>query len=178
VAEEFFGERKVEKGLQAYLHYEVSWLQILVRKSNTFVAYAIRCLIRKVKIEDRFSTMTEHEQEIIIQKKIAKASLQYLEEKYGKEREQNKHLDNLLARLQLDVNFFQQDVEDLNKSNENVLSKYQRIYLELLEQQRKLLHAMNQRTEFDEELIRKYLALTDLEEFKLREKLFDEIRLS
>jgi hypothetical protein len=78
VAEEFFGERKVEKGLQAYLHYEVSWLQILVRKSNIFVPYAIRCLIRKVKIEDRSSTMTEREREIIIQKKIANVSLQYL----------------------------------------------------------------------------------------------------
>lgn len=101
--------------------------------------------------------MTNQEQELIIQKKIARASLQYLEEKYGKDKEENKHLDNLLARLQLDLNFFQQDdVEELTKSNENALSNYQRIYLELLEQQRKLLTDMNQRTEFDEEVIRKY----------------------
>jgi CPA1 family monovalent cation:H+ antiporter len=30
---------------------------------------------------------------------------------------------------------------------------------------------MNHHKEFDEELIRKYLALVDIEEFKLREKL-------
>ena len=30
---------------------------------------------------------------------------------------------------------------------------------------------MNHRAEFDEELIRKYLSLIDLEEFKIREKL-------
>lgn len=32
---------------------------------------------------------------------------------------------------------------------------------------------MNRRFEFDEELIRKYLSLVDLEEFKLREKWLD-----
>ena len=34
---------------------------------------------------------------------------------------------------------------------------------------------MNRRAEFDEELIRKYLALIDMEEFKIREKNFEEI---
>jgi CPA1 family monovalent cation:H+ antiporter len=32
---------------------------------------------------------------------------------------------------------------------------------------------MNHRAEFDEELIRKYLALIDLEEYKLREKIVE-----
>lgn len=39
----------------------------------------------------------------------------------------------------------------------------------MLEQQRKLLNEMNHRAEFDEDLIRKYLSLIDLEEIKLRE---------
>jgi CPA1 family monovalent cation:H+ antiporter len=34
---------------------------------------------------------------------------------------------------------------------------------------------MNRRAEFDEELIRKYLSLIDLEEFKIREKQIIEI---
>jgi hypothetical protein len=34
---------------------------------------------------------------------------------------------------------------------------------------------MNQREEFDEELIRKYPGLIDLEEFKLREKQLEQI---
>jgi monovalent cation/hydrogen antiporter len=37
---------------------------------------------------------------------------------------------------------------------------------------------MNRRAEFDEELIRKYLALIDLEEIKLREKWFEETGFS
>jgi len=56
-----------------------------------------------------------------------------------------------------------------NETN-NSFWKFLQIYLELLEEQRKLLYEMNTREEFDEELIRKYLVLIDLEEHKVREK--------
>jgi Na+/H+ antiporter len=131
-------------------------------------------LIRKVKPEDRFNLIPGHKQEIIIQKKIAQASLHYLQKKHGEEPIRNEHLDNLLARLQIDLNFFQQNFEELNNSTNNALSGYQRIYLELLEQQRKLLYEMNHRAEFDEDVIRKYLSLIDLEEYKIREKLLQD----
>jgi len=39
----------------------------------------------------------------------------------------------------------------------------------MLERRRDLLNKMNRRAEFDEELIRKYLLLIDVEEFKVRE---------
>jgi CPA1 family monovalent cation:H+ antiporter len=55
------------------------------------------------------------------------------------------------------------------------MSNFQRIYLELLERQRDLLYDMNKRAEFDEDLIRKYLSLIDLEEFKIREKILKEL---
>lgn len=135
-------------------------------------------LIRKVKMEDKFNPMTGQEQEFIIQKKIAKISLHHLEEKYGQDRKSNKHLDNLFARLEIDLNFFQQDIDVLEKPDENTLLRFQQIYMELLEQQRKLLNEMNHRTEFNEDLIRKYLGLIDLEEFKIREKLFSETQES
>ncbi len=130
-------------------------------------------IIRKVNLGDRYSQMTEQEQEIVIQKKIAKISLQHLQDNYSEEGNKNKHLNNLLDRLQLEVNFFQQDVEKLINGNENGLVSYQHIYLELLDRQRRLLNDMNHHYEFDEELIRKYLALVDMEEFKIREKLLD-----
>jgi Na+/H+ antiporter len=131
-------------------------------------------LIRKVDMQDKFTSIPEQKQELIIQKKITQASLQFLEEKYGKERVQNEYLNNLFAKLQIDLNFLQRDFEELNNTPEKALSSYQRIYLELLEQQRKLLNEMNRRADFDEELVRKYLSLIDLEEFKLREKLLEE----
>ena len=55
-------------------------------------------------------------------------------------------------------------------SNNNALTNYYDIYLEVLDGQRKMLTNMNRNSEFDEELIRKYLTLTDMEELKLREK--------
>ena len=56
----------------------------------------------------------------------------------------------------------------------NSLDRYNKIYLEVLERQRTLLDDMNHSADFDEELIRKYLSLIDLEEFKMREKQLHE----
>jgi CPA1 family monovalent cation:H+ antiporter len=69
------------------------------------------------------------------------------------------------------MNFFNREIEEVTNGNENTLKDFQLTYLELLEQQRILLTRMNHRAEFDEDLIRKYLSLIDLEEFKMREKL-------
>lgn len=152
----------------------ITFVVILV--TLVFQGLTLPLVIRKVDLEDKYSKMSSQEQEHLIQKKIAKISLQHLEEKYGEERGHNKRLDNLLERLQLDVSFLQQDFDAMTDSKDNSLGNYQRIYLNLLEQQRTLLNKMNLHAEFDEELIRKYLALIDLEEFKIREKLTDEIQ--
>jgi len=132
-------------------------------------------LIRKVRPEDKSTTVPKHKQEIIIQNKLAQASLQFLEEKYGKEPGQNEHLNNLLERLKLDQRFFDQKLEEIGNTKEISLKSYQTIYLELLEQQRGLLGEMNRLAEFDEDLIRKYLSLIDLEEFKTSEKQLQEV---
>jgi Na+/H+ antiporter len=150
----------------------ITFIVILV--TLVFQGLTLPWIIGKVKLEDRFSVMTGEEQERIIQKKMAKASLKLLEEKYADQRMQNEHLDNLFSKLQLDINFFQQDAEQLESSNENRLGSYQTIYLDVLEQQRKLLVEINQLSEFDEELIRKHLSLIDIEEYKLRQKLQEE----
>jgi CPA1 family monovalent cation:H+ antiporter len=128
-----------------------------------------------VKLEERPGTIPEEEQELIIQKKIAKTSLQLLEEKYDGELKENEHLKNVFSRLQLDMNFFQQDLKEPAISTDNSLISFRRIYLELLEKQREMLTEMNRKDEFDEELIRKYFALIDMEEFKIREKSLQEI---
>jgi len=128
-------------------------------------------IIQKVKPENRYNPLTEQEQEMIIQKKIAKVSIQLLEERFNEQRKQNKHLDNLYARLQLDLNSLQKGITELAKETGQSKDSFRQVYLELLETQRKLLIDMNQRHEFDEDLIRKYLGLIDLEEYKIREKI-------
>lgn len=127
-------------------------------------------VIRKVRPGDKYATIPEHKQEIIIQKKIAQASLQFLEEKYGEDCLLKEHLKNLHARLKLDLRFLDRELEEMNNPSKNSSNDYHSIYLDLLDRQRRLLNEINSVAEFDEELIRKYLALIDLEEFKIREK--------
>ena len=83
------------------------------------------------------------------------------------ERVHNEHLNNLFVKLQSDLRSLDGEPHDVNK---NSLDKYETVYLKLLERQRGLLDEMNQSAEFDEELIRKYLSLIDIEELKIREK--------
>jgi monovalent cation/hydrogen antiporter len=151
----------------------ITFIVILV--TLVFQGLTLPWVIRKVKLEERPNTIPEPEQELIIQKKIAKASLQLLEEKYDGERKQNEHLNNLFARLKLDMDFFAQDLKELANSTDNTLVNFQRIYLELLEAQRQMLTAINHKDQFDEELIRKYFSLIDMEEFKIREKLLQQV---
>ncbi|NEU09340.1 Na+/H+ antiporter [Flavihumibacter sp. R14] len=127
-------------------------------------------LIRKLNLEDTDSPIPEHEQKILIQKKILESSLQFIEEKYHTDLEANEHLKSFYASLKADLNFYSQGTEDIYREN-NPFKNHQAVNLELLEHQRRLVDEMNRKGEFDEELIRKYLSLIDLEEFKVREKL-------
>jgi len=150
----------------------ITFIVILV--TLVFQGLTLPWLIRKVKPEDKSTTIPDHRQEIIIQKKIAKASLEFLDAKYGRELAHNEHLNNLRARLQIDLTLFNQELEGIGEARESSFTNYQDIYLELLEQQRRLLNEMNRLAQFDEELIRKYLSLIDVEEFKFREKRLQE----
>jgi CPA1 family monovalent cation:H+ antiporter len=89
----------------------ITFVVILV--TLVFQGLTLPWLIRKIKLEDRFTPIPVNKQEMIIQKKIAHASLNYLREQYGNQGLKNEHLDNLLARLQIDLNFFQQNFEGL-----------------------------------------------------------------
>ena len=145
----------------------ITFIVILV--TLVFQGLTLAWIIKKIKPESN-NTIPQKEQEFIIQKKMAKAALQLIDEKYAGERQQNEHLKNLFARLQLDLNFFQQDFNELVNVSGSKLNHFQQIYIDVLERQREMLTEMNQRDEFDEDLIRKYLSLIDMEEFKIREK--------
>jgi len=152
----------------------ITFVVILV--TLVFQGLTLPWLIRKINPADKFSAIPGEEQEIIIQKKMAKYSLQFLEENYVEDARSNEHLNNLHARLKIDFAFLNREVEEIQSAKDNALTNFQRIYLEMLEHQRKMLDEMNHKSEFDEELIRKYLSLIDLEEFKIREKQLQEIQ--
>jgi monovalent cation/hydrogen antiporter len=150
----------------------ITFVVILV--TLVFQGLTLPWLIRKIHPEDHSKSLSERKQEIIIQKKMAQYSLEYLDDNYSELWPQNEHLKNLHARLSIDTNFFAIELEATDHSGNDSLVKFQQAYFELLEHQRKLLKQMNRREEFDEELIRKYLALIDIEEYKLREKIVGE----
>lgn len=145
----------------------ITFIVILI--TLVFQGLTLPWLIRKVNLKDRFTLIPEQQQEIIIQKKLAQASLRFLEEKYGEERARNEYLDNLFSKLEIDLRFFDRELEESNLARQNLLKSYQSIYLEVLERRRELLNKINRRAEFDEALLRKYLLLTDVEEFKVWE---------
>lgn len=135
-------------------------------------------VIRKVNLEDDESMIPEQKQEIIIQKKMAQQSFQYLEDTYGQDWRENKHLQHLRARLKIDMKLLNLEIENTGTGDESQTDNFEPVYLEILEHQRKLLMEMNRHAKFDEELIRKYLSLIDLEEFKIREKKIQEPEIS
>src|SRR5215203_4067392 len=149
----------------------ITFIVILV--TLVFQGLTLPWVIRKVNLEDKYSLIPRQKQEMIIQKKMAQYSLQYFEENYDKDWLKNEHLPNLHAKFNLDLGLFNRQIE--NSSNESVTNDFQQVYLELLEHQRKLLNQMNHKAELDEDLIRKYLALIDLEEFKIREKQIQDL---
>jgi CPA1 family monovalent cation:H+ antiporter len=129
-------------------------------------------LIQKIKPTAVEATIPEQEQELKIQRKLAHYSIEYLEQKIAEEDRKNKHVKNLYERFKIDLQFFSEQLD--GSASENTLKSFLHIYLDLLEHQRNTLVAINHKTEFDEELIRKYLSLVDMEEFKIREKLAEE----
>jgi len=150
----------------------ITFIVILV--TLVFQGLTLPWVIRKMKLTDSLDGVAPipmDKQELIIQKKIAHTSINYLETKDPAEWGSNEHLNNLSARFKLDLNYFTDGLQGNNNTDEAPLRKFHYLYLDLLEQQRKLLIDMNHRQEFDEELIRKYLSLIDLEEFKVREKM-------
>lgn len=149
----------------------ITFIVILV--TLVFQGLTLPWIIRKMNLKDN-SLIPEEKQELIIQKKLAQRSMQYLDDNYGADLLHNEHLNNLSSRLKIDLKFLNQELEKTGNTKQSSLYDYPRIYLSLLQHQRTLLNEMNHKAEFDEELIRKYLTLIDLEELKIREKIVQE----
>lgn len=126
-------------------------------------------LIRKVKLENPSDFIPEERQALIIQQKLAQLALRFAQAERAAGHPSDYWL-NLKSRLQLDDQYFTQVLNaPAGSPAAATLPRFQQRYLSLLEQQRQLLQSLNQREDFDEDIIRKYLATIDLEEYKLRE---------
>jgi CPA1 family monovalent cation:H+ antiporter len=147
---------------------------IVILMTLVFQGLTLPWIIRKIKPRELGNVIPDHEQEINIQRKIALTSVKYLEQKIQDGGELSEHLKNLHERMKIDMLFYNQLLVDCDQSTLTPIRNFHLTYLELLEQQRKALQAMNHKMEYDEDLIRKYLSLIDMEEFKIREKFIQE----
>jgi Na+/H+ antiporter len=145
----------------------ITFVVILV--TLVFQGLTLPWVIRKMKIEQDDAHVKEQEQELEIRKAIADASLNFLNVNEHSLNGSNRHLINLRTKLQSDSTVFSQDLNEFNRSSRNDLIEYQQTYIKLLEEQRAALRKLNTHDGYDEELIRKYLSIIDLEEAKLRE---------
>lgn len=155
----------------------ITFIVILV--TLVFQGLTLPWVIRKIRPEQRNQTLSDVDQEKIIQKKMAQAALQFINDHHSDSLSANAHLSNLYSRFDIDLKHFTRALEKEKVDGQpDFLLEHQMIALKLLDEQRKLLHKMNQRSEFDEDIIRKYLSLLDLEETKLREKLPQQTSLA
>jgi Na+/H+ antiporter len=129
-------------------------------------------LLKRLDFKDANSLPIES-QEHIIQKKIAQFSSKYLEDKLAESQEANKHLFNLKTRLKIETDYFSN--EQMSDNHRQKLIEFHETYLDLLQQQRKLINDINIHSEFDEVLIRKYQFLIDIEEYKIHQKFFEDL---
>lgn len=146
----------------------ITFVVILI--TLVFQGLTLPWVIGKLQLEEDSTILTpEAEQEMVIRKKMSEKSLQLLNQEYSGEFELNEHLRNLSAKLKTDLNVFKQDIKAFNELSRDGMARYHNIYLSVLDEQRRTLHELNRSAEYDEELIRKYLSIIDLEETKLRE---------
>src|SRR5690606_29290670 len=101
--------------------------------------------IRTLKPEDRSQTLPEKKQETIILKKLAQRSLDVLDERYGDLVNRNEHLKTLQARFKNELKHFSTHFEQPYSDQENPMMAHQLAALEIVNEQRKLLHQMNHR---------------------------------
>jgi monovalent cation/hydrogen antiporter len=150
----------------------ITFVVILV--TLVFQGLTLPWVMKKVKLEDHSAGEMEQQQELTIRKTMAESSLTFLENTHGHDLQISDHVKNLTAKLQTDLSKFSKDFAGFNATDRDSLTRYHGIYLAVLDEQRKVLRELNRKEEYDEELIRKYLSLIDLEETKLREVSFQQ----
>jgi Na+/H+ antiporter len=118
-------------------------------------------VIKWLKLGEDANSSSAKEQERLLRKELAEKCIRVLNETYSPQLQYNKSLHQLKTRFETDQLLYDGD----NAAEEK---EFRKIYIHLLQCQRDLLHERNKELDTDEDLIRKYLELLDLEEAKLR----------
>jgi len=118
-------------------------------------------LIRRVNMKDPDNHLPLHEQHAQIRNHLVVNGLSFIDTHYKEHTQTNSSLQQLRAT-------FENDQATTQHADHGGLEQFKKIYLELLDKQRSLLLELNRSTETDEEVIRSYQNLLDMEEEILR----------
>nr|MBA4168049.1 cation:proton antiporter [Chitinophagaceae bacterium] len=132
-------------------------------------------LVKWLNIPDPDYPLSNKKQELLMRKEMSAAALGMLRDKYGKEYQENPWLLSLESRYQGDLDMLgSTDASSKGKNNVAHYKNYRRIALDLLEAQRELLQKLNKRDDLDEDIIKKFHTLLDMEEEKIRRQFEEE----
>ena len=143
-----------ERDLIIFITFMVIILTLLVQ------GLTLPTLIRWVKLSDSYQERSLEEQDLLVRKQLTAFSLAFLKENYP-----DKIDTNPLVK-QLKGHFYANNIE-LTQESPADREDYKNIYLKLLKKERKFLIDLNRSLDTDEEIIRKYQFILDLEQEKL-----------
>jgi NhaP-type Na+/H+ or K+/H+ antiporter len=152
----------------------ITFVVILV--TLVFQGLTLPWLVRIVKMEEKDYLIPHAEQEMIVRRKMSKAALHLLNEKYQTEVNRNGLLRSLKLKMESDAKMLDrlQHSDPDDNVAEEYFNEYQVVYQDVIRQQRDVLHKMNTKAEIEEEIVRKHLALLDMEQEKMRQIFNDQ----
>jgi CPA1 family monovalent cation:H+ antiporter len=142
-----------QRNLIIFISFVVILLTLVVQ------GLTLPALARWLNIADRFHPLSGAEESVILRRKLATESLAYLRENHAAEISSNAALQQLEKKL---------EAEELFDADDHDPAVFKEVYMKLLARQRQLLRKWNKDLSTDEELIRKYQMLMDVEEEKMR----------
>jgi len=143
-----------QRNLILFITFMVIILTLLVQ------GLTLPFVIRKLNMKDPDHDLSPEAQDIQVRLQLTEHSLAFLDAHYADEMAANPLLRQLRNRLCTDD-------EQLHRQTPEVQQQYKKIYLKVLKQQRQFLLDLNRSLANDEEIIRKYHTILDIEQEKL-----------
>lgn len=112
-----------------------------------------------------------HEQEAMVKVEMKNVALKLLEDDYQQEVQTNSLLLNIRERLESERTYVEGRSNRTHDETMHTRNNYQSVYTAVLNAQREVLYNLNRKPEFQDEVIKKYVAQLDLEEEKMRQQL-------
>ncbi|MCF0069095.1 Na+/H+ antiporter [Dyadobacter sp. CY261] len=147
----------------------ITFIVILV--TLVFQGLTLPVIARWAHAEDHDYDLPVQEQDVIIRRELARASLDFINKKYAEEIDSHELLRSLKFKLESDIGFLDHvQGFEAHEASHKFIARYQHISKELLEHKRSILHQFNKKETYDEDVIRQHLAQIDLEEEKVRQQ--------